>query len=214
MPMLTRTAFSISGEMTAGIFKKRKRREDAFFNPDNKVCDNITFKHAKGRSISNPDDQRYFDRCIELAGTCHPAGTIDLIVFDNWQCLCQEAASSRSSMATFMDWVGKWQERGVCVILVTHTTKDGVILGSGKLSDSADMSIRLYRASEDDTISILVSPKDVRDGKRSLFLPFIVSYDFDHGTSDWEIFEPDPEWVKALIEWNKNGCEGKILVEP
>jgi hypothetical protein len=99
------------------------------------------------------------------------------------------------------------------VILVTHTTKDGVILGSGKLADSADMSIRLYRASDDDMISILVSPRDVRDGKRSLFLPFIVSYDFDYGTSDWEISEPPPKLVKALIEWNKNGCEGEIQEE-
>jgi len=203
------TVLYFSGEMRQGIFKKRKMRADLFLKPSAKVKDNILFKHVRGRSLANPDDRKYFDRCIEEAGHRSPAGEVAMIVFDNWQSLC-DSPSVRGSFIAFYRWIEKWLDLGVHVELVNHTNKNGAILGSGGITASVDMSIQLYRASDDDTIRILVSPEDVRDGKRSLFAPFIASYDFDNTQDGWTVTEPEEKELAKILSWNQSGCKGSL----
>ena len=131
-----------------------------------------------------------------------------MIVIDNWQTLSSSGGSSRTSFQDYFRWISKWCECGIQVTHINHTNKAGDITGSGAQSGDCDTLIRLYRAGKDDTIRILITPEVFRDGKPSLFRPVLASYDFnDEANSGWNFETPAAEIVKALQEWNKNGCE-------
>ena len=191
----------ISGEMTKGQFKKRKLREEAFLKPDASLLDNISFLHERGRCLDKPEDQKYFDRAITKDAP-------DMIVIDNWQTLSSSGGTTRNAFHDFFRWIGKWCDLGIQVTLINHTNKGGVITGSGAQSGDCDTMIRLYRASHDDTIRILIAPEDFRDGKLSSFRPILASYDFDDPEkSGWSFEIPDAERVEEIRKWNENGCK-------
>lgn len=190
----------ISGEMTEAAFKRRKLREETFLAPAESLLDNISFLHIRGRCLDKPEDQKYFDRAIVKEAP-------DMIIIDNWQTLSSSGGTSRSSFQDFFRWIGKWCDLGIQVTLINHTNKAGDITGSGAQSGDCDTLIRLYRASKDDTIRILITPEVFRAGKPSLFRPILASYDYDdEANSSWNFETPDPETVKAIQEWNENGC--------
>ena len=190
----------VSGEMTKAQFKKRKLREEAFLNPDASLLDNIAFLHARGRYLDKPEDQKYFDLAINKEAP-------DMIILDNLQSLSSSGGATRNAFHDLFLWLGHWLDLGIQVTLINHTNKKGEIIGSGEQSGDCDTMIRLYRASKDDTIRILIAPEDFRDGKRSSFHPILASYDFDdEANSGWR-FEPrDAEFAKKIAKWNEDGC--------
>ena len=190
----------ISGEMTKAQFKKRKLREEEFLNPDASLLDNISFLHVRGRYLDKPEDQKFFDRAIYKEAP-------DMIVIDNWQTLSSSGGATRNEFHDFFLWLGRWLDLGIQVTLINHTNKDGKIIGSGAQSGDCDTMVRLYRASKDDTIRILIAPEDFRDGKRSSFHPILASYDFDdEANSGWRFETRDAEFAAKIAKWNENGC--------
>ena len=191
----------ISGEMTKGQFKKRKLREEAFLQPDPSLLDNISFLHVRGRRLDKPEDQKFFDCAITRENP-------DMIVIDNWQTLSSSGGTNRTSFDEFFRWIANWCDLGIQVTLINHTNKAGEITGSGAQAGDCDTLIRLYRATVDDTIRILITPQDYRDGKHSLFHPILASYDFDDpAKSDWTFETPDGKFAEAIQNWNEKGCK-------
>ena len=189
----------ISGEMTKSKFKKRKLREEAFMNPSPELLNNINFIHERTWHLDEPEAQKKYDRVIAQYMP-------EMIVFDNWQTL-SSGSTARSAFDTFWRWISKWCDAGITIFFINHTNKDGKILGSGAQPGACDTALQFYRASNDDTIRILISPEEHRDGKRSLFKPILASFDFDNpGAPDWTFETVSPEYFTALKKWNENGC--------
>ena len=190
----------ISGEMTKAQFKKRKLREEAFLEPDPSLLDNLAFLHVRGRCLDKAEDQKFFDRAIAKEAP-------DMIILDNWQTLSSSGGTSRSAFQDFFRWIGHWCDLGIQVTLINHTNKDGEITGSGAQSGDCDTLIRLYRASNDDTIRVLITPEDFRAGRPSAFRPILGSYDFDDpANSGWRFETPDAKFVEDVRKWNEDGC--------
>ena len=188
----------VSGEMTKAKFKKRKLREEASMNPPHELLDNIQFIHERTWRIDDPDAQKKYDRVIAKYMP-------DMIVLDNWQTL-STGSTARNAFDTFWRWISKWCDAGITIFLINHTNKDGKILGSGAQPGACDTALQFYQASNDDTIRILISPEEHRDGKRSLFQPILASLDFDNPGTPW-IFETITlERFTDLKQWNDNGC--------
>lgn len=205
-----RKVLYVSGEMSKAIFKKRKCRFEKFLchNPENKH--NIIFCHASGRTITEPDDQKLFDRAIIAAQYDKgiPGQKVDLIVFDNWNALVPQGVASSGRFNAFYKWISKHMDEGIAVLLINHTTKSKTILGSGAMANLAHIKIRIYKMGQGD-IRMLIVTENIRDGSQSLFAPFTIELDFDANTP-WKIEKPSSSDVARII---RNSQPGKSSEE-
>jgi putative DNA primase/helicase len=159
--------------------------------------------------------QSYLDPLIEQS---------DLIFLDNFDKVTsrsggeEDARTDEANWQKMFKWLRRWKSKGKTFVIVGHTSKAGVLRGTGKIGDDADTSIQLKKLNNQllpseyhNSLTLLVAPKKLRGAKPEYAKPFAISLmerdqikqkkdlGFTDGTQPWEII-PNEVLIKAIAE--------------
>jgi RecA-family ATPase len=184
----------LDGEMPSILMKERMQWIlDSLPKVDKKIKDNfIIFNQEETMAmpdLSDVDDQ---DRMIDYM----VKHGIELLVIDNVSCLMRKIKENEAdSWAMVQDWELRVRAKGISIIRVQHSGKNGSHRGSSKHEDIVDTTIYLQR------------PQDYneKDGAR-----FIVSFEKNRGfygedTINYEIKfvtskTKQPRWIYKTLD--------------
>ncbi|MBI9112837.1 AAA family ATPase [Maridesulfovibrio ferrireducens] len=156
---------------------------------------------GKVLDISQSADQNWIQKQIEDSRS-------KVVFFDNLGKLISPGAETSPELWRKLEiWIRSLNAKGVSVILVHHTNKDGKIRGTGKISDDADLVVRLSRPEDCDRsqgTAIDVEIVDSRFLHGDQLSPFRVVYSNNNGIFSRKVIHEDSSY-KADLDLKEYG---------